>query len=191
MRWHGPDGRPLTEEGPPPADPFLALLCAQHRRNFLLWHQEDQARDPRAEPATVAAVKRRIDRLNQERNDLIEKLDDALLAEFRFAGARPAQDASWNTETPGQALDRLSILSLKRLQMGVQERREDATLEVRAQCARKSAVLAQQWHDLVAALQGLLEDLYAGRKQMRLYRQFKMYNDPNLNPYLQDAAARK
>jgi hypothetical protein len=165
----------------PSASGLLALVRGLHRRNFDLWHTEDQARAPRAPDSRIAAVKRRIDRLNQQRNDLIESFDAALAGKLEVRRRAPPA-APWNTETPGACLDRLSILALKIYHMREQAERRDASPEHRARCAARRALLEQQRADLLAAFQQLLRDLAAGRKQLRLYRQFKMYNDPALNP---------
>jgi hypothetical protein len=169
-------------------DDFLQLVCEQHQRNYLLWHEEDRARSPDASDATMAAVKRRIDKLNQERNDWIEKLDDALTRKMESWGARPRPRAKLNTETPGSAIDRLSILSLRIYHMREQTQRSDATPDHRARAGDKLTILGEQLKDLSKSLGELLADVVAGRKRLKIYRQFKMYNDPTLNPYLYTAA---
>jgi hypothetical protein len=164
-----------------PAD-FISLVREQHRRNFDLWHEEDTARAPEVPDTLIASVKRRIDKLNQERNDLIEKLDDAMLELLRKRSVTTSVDTPWNSETPGSIIDRLSILSLKVFHMREQTQRRDAEKAHRDRCAERLRILEQQRADLTRALQVLLDDLAAGRKQLKLYRQFKMYNDPSLNP---------
>lgn len=164
-----------------PSD-FQSLIREQHRRNFELWHEEDSARALGVPDGLIASVKRRIDKLNQERNDLIEKLDNALLELLRKRGVAPAAETAWNTETPGSVIDRLSILSLKVFHMREQTQRRDADKAHRDRCADRLKTLEQQRADLTRALQVLLDDLATGRKQLKLYRQFKMYNDPSLNP---------
>ena len=173
--WHG-TGAGL------PANPFMALVQDEHRRNFDLWHEEDKARAPDATDTQIATVKRSIDKLNQQRNDFIEKLDEHLHAQLlaRKVSAKP--DAPWNSETPGSVIDRLSILSLKVFHMREQTERLDATPAHIQKSRDRLSVLTRQHEDLTLALQGLLNDLFAGRKQMKIYRQFKMYNDPDANP---------
>lgn len=163
---------------------FVSLVREQHRRNFDLWHEEDTARALDVPDTLIASVKRRIDKLNQERNDLIERLDDALLDLLRKRGALPAPDTPWNSETPGSIIDRLSILSLKVFHMREQVQRRDADKAHRDRCAERLRTLERQRTDLTRALQLLMDDLLAGRRQLKLYRQFKMYNDPSLNPAL-------
>jgi len=167
-----------------PHDGFLALVCLQHEQNYRLWHEEDIARSRDATDAQIAQVKRNIDGLNQRRNNLIENLDEAIIEQLAEAGVRPAPDARLNSETPGSAIDRLSIIALRIYHMQEQADRTDAADKHRAACRAKLEVLYQQRADLSRSLKELLEDCFAGRKLLRIYRQFKMYNDPTMNPYL-------
>jgi hypothetical protein len=176
-RWH-------REEMDNPYDGFLEAVCRQHQFNYLLWHQEDLARDPAASDATIAAVKRAIDRLNQQRNDAIETLDDRLLSQLAAWGAVPRPRARLNTETPGGAIDRLSILALRIYHMDQQAQRPDAAEAHRLRAADRLVILHEQHNDLSMSLARLLADVLAGRKRLKVYRQFKMYNDPAMNPYL-------
>lgn len=164
--------------------PFFQLVYEQHKRNILLWHEEDKARDPRTTDTVIAKVKRRIDRYNQERNDLIESIDESLQTILQAHGVTPLDEAPWNSETPGSIIDRLSILSLKRFHMGVQAQREDASAAHRENAKRKEGVLRQQREDLLVALVQLLRTLSTGERQLKLYKQYKMYNDPDMNPVL-------
>jgi hypothetical protein len=163
---------------------FLQLVCEQHQKNFLLWHQEDIARSPDASDATIAGVKRAIDKLNQERNDRIEALDDYLVHKLAEWGATPRPRAKLNTETPGAAIDRLSIIALRIFHMQEQADRPEASEEHRAKAEARLAILREQHKDLALGLSQLVADIFAGRKRLVVYRQFKMYNDPTLNPYL-------
>ena len=166
----------------------LALELAW--RNFLLWHEEDKARRTDVDDSAIAAVKRAIDRLNQQRNDLIEKLDEAILAEVAAAAPPQAADRI-NSETPGSIVDRISIMSLKVYHMDEDSRRDDIDEEHRQRSLHRLAVLKLQRSDLFVALGQLLDDYRAGRKRMKLYKQFKMYNDPALNPELYKAGRGK
>ena len=170
---------------------FLSVVCRQHERNFRLWHQEDIARSPDVSDKELAEVKRRIDRLNQERNDFIERLDDCLIQELGQKRVVPRADARLNTETPGSVMDRLSILSLRLFHMHEQADREDASREHREKVREKLTVLYQQHRDLSDSLQELLDDIFAGRKLLKIYRQMKMYNDESMNPYLYNAKNKK
>ena len=176
-RWH-------THEIDNPYEGFLHVVCLQHQQNFRLWHQEDIARSPEVTNADLATVKRAIDRLNQQRNDLIERLDDCLIDELRAEGVEPWQGARLNTETPGSVIDRLSILALRLYHMEEQACRSDATDAHVAKAKARLEILHQQHRDLSGSLGELLNDLFAGRKRLVVYRQFKMYNDPTMNPYL-------
>lgn len=169
---------------------LLQLVCEQHKFNYLLWHEEDIARSPHASDARIAGVKRAIDGYNQQRNDATERIDEFLLCRLEEHGITPAPDAQLNTETPGSSIDRLSILSLRIYHMREQTERADATREHIQRSRQKLAILTTQQEDLVTALADLLGDLAMGRKRLKLYRQFKMYNDPTLNPYLYAAPQR-
>lgn len=170
-----------------PFDGLLHVVCQQHQFNFLLWHEEDIARSPREPDSRIAAVKRAIDRYNQQRNDWIERIDEFLLNDLSTQGIVPAEAARLNTETPGSAMDRLSIMSLRIYHLAEQLKREDIepslTLEVQTKLDRCDAQIT----DLSQSLAELLDDIFAGRKRLKLYRQMKMYNDPKLNPYLYKA----
>jgi hypothetical protein len=161
---------------------FLNLVCAQHQCNHLLWHEEDIARDPTATDAQIAQVKRNIDRLNQLRNDRIEQLDEALLGRLKEAGATADPAAPLNTETAGSVIDRLSILALRLYHMEEQADRPEASPTHRQRANQRLSILYEQHRDLSRSLAELLDDLHAGRKRLKIYRQFKMYNDPSLNP---------
>jgi hypothetical protein len=152
-------------------------------RNYQLWHEEDKARRTDVDDSAIAMVKRAIDRFNQQRNDLIEQLDEAIMAELSKTVPEPATE-SINSETPGSIVDRISIMSLKIYHMGEDSRRTDITEEHRQRSLHRLAVLKLQRSDLFIALGQLLADYQAGRKRMKLYKQFKMYNDPSLNPEL-------
>lgn len=158
-------------------------------RNYLLWHEEDKARRTDVDDSAIATVKRAIDRLNQQRNDLIEKLDEAILAEV--TASAPATDTeAINSETPGSIVDRISITSLKIYHMDEDSRRDDIDDDHRQRSRHRLAVLRLQRYDLYVALQQLLDDYLSGRKRMKLYKQFKMYNDPTLNPEVYRAAGK-
>ncbi|HEY2881359.1 MAG TPA: DUF4254 domain-containing protein, partial [Pirellulales bacterium] len=159
--------------------------------NFLLWHEEDIARSPSVGDAKIAAVKRAIDGYNQKRNDAIERIDDFLKNELETRRIVLAGTAKLNTETPGQAIDRLSILALRVYHMQEQLERDDVDSDHVKRVQSKLQILHTQHDDLSSALQELLDDIFAGRKRLKLYRQFKMYNDPTLNPYLYQGGLRK
>ncbi len=174
------DARPTLEGLEPAAASFLALAAAQHLRNFRLWHIEDEARRTDVDDSYIAAQKRGIDQANQQRQDLIEKLDEALIAAWPWVLEGAALPL--NSETPGSVVDRLSIASLKIWHMREQAERKDADEAHRAKCRDRLAVLARQRDDLAGSLARLLEDLRERRLRLQVYRQFKMYNDPTLNP---------
>jgi len=182
-RWH--EVEPAHSE-----TELRGRICELHRFNFLLWHEEDIARSPDVTDARIAEVKRAIDRYNQSRNDAIEKVDDWLVAELGRRGVAPPAGAPSATETPGAAIDRLSILELRRFHMREQIDRADATAEHREKAAARMAVLDMQRSHLVEALGRLVDEIFAGQRPLRVFRQMKMYNDPSMNPYLYKAGNR-
>lgn len=154
------------------------------RYNYELWHQEDIARDPAAKDAEIAQVKRNIDKLNQKRNDMIEKVDEKISEILSENKITFNDNATMNSETPGSIIDRLSINMLKIYHMKEQTERSDASGEHIESCKQKLAVLEIQQKDLSTCLNELIDDLKTGKKYFKVYRQMKMYNDPNLNPVL-------
>lgn len=163
------------------------LICEQHECNYRLWHKEDVARSPRATAEEIADVKRKIDKLNQARNDMIEKIDDEISAILTESGVRQTEDAKINTETVGSVIDRLSIMSLRIYHYHEQRQRSDADLKHHEQVTQRLELCEQQHSDLSLALQQLIDDLFSGVKQHKTYRQLKMYNDPALNPSIYEA----
>ena len=146
------------------------------------WHFEDIIRDPHIDPVEALNLKRRIDRSNQDRTDLVEQIDSYFRQQF--SDVKPNADATINTESPAWAIDRLSILALKIYHMREQVERTDVAEEHITKCQEKPNVLAEQQIDLGTAIDQLLEDIQEGRKYMKVYRQMKMYNDPSTNPVL-------
>ncbi len=149
------------------------------------WHLEDIIRDPAIDPVAALALKRRIDRSNQERTDMVEELDTYFLNLYKNVDVKPS--ARINTESPAWAVDRLSILALKIYHMEVEVARDDASQDHVVRCRAKLDVLLQQREDLSTAIDQLLDELQEGTKKMRTYRQMKMYNDPATNPVLYGA----
>lgn len=167
-----------------PYEDIMHLVCKQHAFNYELWHQEDIARSHDVTDAEIAQVKREIDRLNQARNDHIEKIDDWLTEQLMSMGVQPQPNAKLNTETPGSAIDRLSIMALRLYHYQEQIERDgiDATHKVKVE--QRTALCVEQRGDLSQSLIELLQDIESGVKIHKTYRQMKMYNDPTLNPYL-------
>ncbi len=168
---------------PDAADAATLAVIDNHRCNIALWAAEDQARRRDMPDAYIVQCKREIDRRNQQRNDAVERLDEALLQSL--AGRRAPDGARLHSETPGAIIDRLSILSLKIFNMGEQARRTDATAEHLAGCDAKLQRLILQRADLAGCLGRLWREIEDGAVYFKVYRQFKMYNDPALNPWLQ------
>ncbi len=146
------------------------------------WHLEDIIRDPQIDPVEALAIKRRIDKSNQERTDMVEMIDSYFLDKYKEI--KPLANAKINTESPAWAVDRLSILALKIYHMHQEVIREDADEAHKQACQKKLDVLLEQKKDLSSAIDELLADIEKGEKYMKVYKQMKMYNDPNLNPIL-------
>ena len=146
------------------------------------WHLEDIIRDPHIDPVEALALKRRIDKSNQDRTDLVERIDSYFWEKFH--GVEPQSGAKINTESPAWAMDRLSILHVKLWHMQEQVDRTDVSKEQHDKCVQKMVVLKEQLGDMTTSIGQLLEDYAAGTRIMKVYRQMKMYNDPTLNPVL-------
>ena len=177
---------PLAVREPGRTD-LPGLIDWNHCCNRMLWDEEDQARRTDVPDSAIVQNKRAIDRYNQQRNDAIEAIDECLLASVQ--SVPPRADTWLNSETAGSIIDRLSINLLKLHHMGLQAQRGEASVEHRERCAAKLERLEEQRLDLLGCLQRLLDGLRDGSCSFRVYRQFKMYNDPTLNPFLRGAAA--
>ena len=188
--WHGPNvgtydslSAPTSESGSQsgPAGTWLALVEQQHRTNFDLWHIEDEARAPAASDAEIARVKRQIDRTNQQRSDLVEKLDSEIQDWLKARGL-PNPSAPLNSEPPGMMIDRLSILALKIFHTREEAERQNAPTGHAELNRDRLAILEEQRADLARCLDALWQETLDGKRRFKLYRQLKMYNDPALNP---------
>lgn len=171
--------RPLDN---PMKDEFLNILYEKCWIDTVQWHLEDIIRHPRIEAEQAILIKRRIDASNQHRTDMVEQVDDYFYDNFQ--AAKIADNARVNTETPAWAIDRLSILCLKIYHMREETLRVNASDEHREKCQFKLNILLEQLGDLSKAIDQLIFEIKSGTVQMKLYRQMKMYNDPNLNPIL-------
>ncbi len=163
---------------------LLSLVCQQHQFNYQLWHQEDIARSPDVSDTEIATVKRAIDRLNQLRNDWIERVDDWLTRYLDEHHVVAPVGAPQNSETPGSIIDRLSIIALRIFHLEEQLERTDSDEAHQEKVQYRVAVCRIQQNELAICLENLLDQIVAGQVRHRTYRQFKMYNDPSLNPYL-------
>jgi len=172
--WHQIDQDPIGLSG------VWTFIHGNHRRNFNLWHEEDCARRDDMGFEYVYRAKRAIDAYNQQRNDFIERID-----QYLFESLKPNTDhAPINSETPGMIMDRLSIMALKVYHMIEQTERKDVSEDHIQKCMEKVSVLQQQRKDLESILEQFLEEIASGKRAYRVYFQFKMYNDPSLNPQL-------
>ena len=180
--YHRHDNVDTPIENPYAEGSLEFLLYHKNWIDTVQWHLEDIIRDPHIDPVDALNLKRRIDRSNQVRCDMVEYIDSYLLDKYK--DIVPAADARINTETPAWAIDRLSILALKLYHMRAEVARDDVAEEHRTARPKKLDALIQQQQDLSIAIEELIEDIEAGRKYMKVYRQMKMYNDPSLNPIL-------
>ena len=165
--------------------PFKSLEYYLYLKNWIdtvQWHLEDIIRDPNIDAVKALEIKRRIDKSNQDRTDLVELIDSYFLDKYQSIAVKP--NASINTESPSWAIDRLSILALKIYHMQQEVNREDVDKNHHDSVVNKLAVLLEQQEDLSSAIDRLMEDIESGSKYMKVYKQMKMYNDPALNPVL-------
>lgn len=200
--WHEPAEAPGDGPFPAPTAPggklggaggdWLSLVARQHKANFDLWHIEDEARTPGASSAQIADVKRRIDRTNQLRNDLMEELDQAMQIWLEGRGL-PNQASPLHSESPGMMIDRLSILALKIYHTREEAKRADAPPGHAERNRERLKILEEQRADLAGCLDALWRETLGGARRFKLYRQLKMYNDPALNPaiYGQSAGSKR
>ncbi|MCD2421436.1 DUF4254 domain-containing protein [Niabella pedocola] len=158
------------------------LMYEKNWIDTVQWHLEDIIRDPLIDPVKALEIKRRIDSSNQHRTDMVEYIDSWFLQQY--SPISPAADAAFNTESPAWAIDRLSILELKIYHMQQEATRPNASEAHREACTAKLQVLQMQRTDLSTAIDQLLDDIAAGKKYMKVYKQMKMYNDESLNPVL-------
>lgn len=180
--YHKNDDVDTPINNPYPLKSIEYYLYLKNWIDTVQWHLEDIIRAPQIDPVEALQIKRRIDKSNQDRTDLVELIDSYFLDQYK--DIKPAKDATINTESPAWAIDRLSILALKIHHMRQETERTDTSDEHRAQCQQKLNVLLEQQEDLSTAIGQLLDDIQAGRKYMKVYKQMKMYNDPELNPVL-------
>ncbi|GGG60793.1 DUF4254 domain-containing protein [Epilithonimonas arachidiradicis] len=165
------------------------ILYLKNWIDTVQWHLEDIIREEDIDPIEALKIKRRIDKLNQKRTDLVEQIDFWFYKKFETI--TPNSDARINSETPAWSIDRFSILSLKIYHMSIEASREDASEEHKLQCSQKLQVLLEQKKDLSTAIDQLLSDIENGKVKMKLYKQMKMYNDESLNPILYQKMQKK
>lgn len=182
LDYHIHDHVDTPIQNPYPEGSFESLLYQKNWNDTVQWHLEDLIRDPNINPAEALQLKRRIDKANQVRTDIVEKIDDFFLEAFRNIPLKP--NARLNSETPAWLLDRKSILLLKIYHMKEQVDRQDVDAQHIAQCKAKLAVLTEQREDMRQCYDELMDDLQKGVRKMKVYRQMKMYNDASLNPIL-------
>lgn len=180
--YHVTNSVDATMNNPFPLKSIEYYLYLKNWIDVVQWHLEDIIRDPEIEPKEALAIKRRIDKSNQDRTDIVELIDSYFLDKYKQV--KPLQNATINTESPAWAVDRLSILTIKLFHMQEEVGRSDASAEHRQKCEEKLHVLLEQEKDLSTALDQLLTDIETSHKYMKVYKQMKMYNDPALNPVL-------
>jgi hypothetical protein len=182
INYHEHDCVDTPIDNPYASQTIEHLLYHKNWIDTVQWHLEDIIRDPHIDPAKALEIKRRIDKSNQDRTDLVELIDSYFLDKYKDIRVNPA--AKINTESPAWAIDRLSILALKIYHMRQEVARTDVDARHKEQCEEKLRILLEQRKDLSVAIMELLSDIESGDKYMKVYKQMKMYNDPNLNPVL-------
>ncbi|MFH1563793.1 MAG: DUF4254 domain-containing protein [Nitrospirota bacterium] len=182
IKWH--EDESLEETLIRNYEGVYEIIYTLHLRNYRLWHQEDIARRADVDDSVIADVKRKIDKLNQARNDCLERIDDYLCRMLSTQNLNNDPSSPMNSETPGGIIDKMSILSLRIYHMDEETKRKDVNLEHIKICLSKLDILKEQLKDLKDCLTVLLDEIFSGKKKLKVYRQFKMYNDPTLNPQL-------
>jgi hypothetical protein len=182
LDYHVKDHVDAVFENPYPAHGFEALLYSKNWIDTVQWHLEDIIRKTDIDPAVGILLKRRIDKSNQDRTDIVERVDDYFLQQFK--NIVPKSEARMNSETPAWLLDRMSILMLKIYHMREQTERTDVGADHIEKCTNKLNVLLEQKGDMQQAFDELIEDIQLGKRKFKVYRQMKMYNDSSLNPML-------
>ncbi len=182
LKYHEKDDVYQSFSNPYAKDEIAHLLYRKNWIDTVQWHFEDLIRDPGIDPIAALDLKRKIDASNQDRTDLVEYIDSYFLDKYQSVESKAT--ATINTESPAWAVDRLSILALKIYHMRQEVVRTDASKEHIEKCSKKLEVLREQRSDLSLAIDQLLEDIAAGNKYMKVYKQMKMYNDEELNPVL-------
>jgi len=182
INWHKKNLEYLNEAKQIHKNSFYELIEANHRHNFNLWHLEDRARERRISDSNIANIKRKIDKENQRRNDSIEKIDEWFSSRLKKNRRRLAKNPLIHTETVGSVIDRLSVLNLKINHMQIEAKRKDSSREHRLLAKKRLRILNLQYKDLIYAFKILLKEIEEGRKNHKMYYQFKMYNDPDFNP---------
>ena len=183
--YHKTDNVDTPIQNPYEEGSIESCLYLKNWIDTVQWHLEDIIRDPNINPVDALALKRRIDKSNQDRTDLVEMIDSYFLEKYKDVTIQ--SQATINTESPAWAVDRLSILALKIYHMNEQVKRQDANEEHKNKCQTKLNVLLEQQRDLSTAIDQLLADIESGKKYMKVYKQMKMYNDPSTNPVLYGA----
>ena len=182
QQYHITDDMDEAMQNPYPSNTLEHLLYAKNWIDAIQWHLEDIIRHPNIDPVSALQIKRRIDKSNQERTDMVEYIDYYFLEKYKHI--QSTVDATLNTESPAWAIDRLSILMLKIYHMQQEVDRKDATTAHINACQKKLHILLEQQKDLSIAIDELLQAIEQGKKYMKVYKQMKMYNDPTLNPIL-------
>ena len=180
--YHVKDDVDTRVENPYQVQSIEYYLYLKNWIDAVQWHLEDIIRNPEIKPGEAIAIKRRIDKSNQDRTDLVELIDSYFLEKYNQVKISP--EAKINTESPAWAIDRMSILTLKIYHMQQEANRTDAEMNHQKTCKEKLHILCEQQKDLSTALDQLLDDIGKGEKYMKVYKQMKMYNDPSLNPVL-------
>lgn len=187
--YHIKDDVNSEENNPFQINSLEWILYSKNWIDTVQWHLEDIIREEDIDPSEALKIKRRIDKLNQKRTDLVEQIDFWFYKNFE--NITPDIDARINSETPAWCIDRYSILSLKIYHMSIEASRKDASEEHKLQCSQKLNVLLEQKKDLSTAIDQLLSDIENGKVKMKLYKQMKMYNDESLNPILYQKMQKK
>lgn len=159
---------------------FRQALYENTLANCSLWEQEDVCRNAGLPAASIAEAKRRIDPLNQRRNDMIEAMDEYV--EKIRPNHRRRRLGRLHSESIGMIVDRLCIMRIRRhhLTRILQGSGPEATL---SEAASRLSVLSTLEDSLQGCLWQLVNGVADGSVRSASWRALKLYNDPRFNPH--------
>jgi len=165
----------------PRSDEHLVIRCIRGLAftNQCLWQLEDESRNPDRSLREIDALNRRIDQVNQRRNDLIDDID--LLLVKQGSADSSGTPARYRTVSLGSALDRLTILSIRR---SVLNKLETEAVLPRVEIAKTQA--ANIWERLYHAIEQYINDIISGEAS-RAEQESVALQCPGLEPHKRES----